>query len=84
MNLDTLRQTIDQIDDDMMALFKRRMAISQQIGKVKKELNLPVFDPSREQLILEKRRTAFNDEQLWPSYESFLKHLFHLSKEQQR
>ncbi|RJX27075.1 MAG: chorismate mutase [Acholeplasma sp.] len=84
MNLESLRQTIDQIDDDMMVLFKRRMAVSQQIGEVKKELNLPVFDPSREQIILEKRRAALQDDRLWPYYESFLKHIFHLSKEQQR
>lgn len=84
MNLETLRQTIDQIDDDMMVLFKKRLAVSFQIGELKKALNLPIFDPSREQGILDKRKAALHDEDLWPYYESFLKHLFELSKERQR
>ena len=84
MKLDSLRNQIDLIDNQMMDLFKQRMNISKAIGDLKKELGLPVLDLSREQSILEKRKADFNDDQLWPLYESFLKHLFDLSKEQQR
>lgn len=83
MNLNELRHEIDHIDDEMMALFKRRMDVSKQIGKVKKAMNLPIFDPSRESLVLDKRRERLDDEELWPAYKSFLTKLFDLSKEWQ-
>ncbi len=81
MNLDELRAQIDQIDLLMQELFKKRMAVSKQIGVLKKELHLPVFDPKRELELLEKRRASFHDEALWPYYESFLKEIIRLSKE---
>ena len=84
MNLESLRKEIDAIDDQMMDLFVKRMTISQAIGNIKKELKLPVLDSSREKNILEKRKAALKNENLWPLYESFLKHLFELSKEHQR
>ncbi|HAX02780.1 MAG: chorismate mutase [Tenericutes bacterium GWC2_34_14] len=83
MNLNELRKEIDDIDDQMMELFKKRMVISKNIGKVKKAMGLPVFDPSREQVLLEKREIAFNDDTLWPMYKRFLITLFDLSKEWQ-
>lgn len=83
MNLNELRHEIDEIDDLMMALFKRRMEVSKDIGKVKRAMNLPIFDPARETLILEKRRIKLNDEEIWPAYRSFLTKLFDLSKEWQ-
>ena len=83
MNLNELRNEIDDIDQQMMELFKRRMAVSKQIGKVKKVMGLPIFDPTREQTLLEKRYHALNDDTLWPAYRSFLIKLFDLSKEWQ-
>lgn len=83
MNLNELRKEMDKIDHHMMELFKKRMAISKNIGKVKKAMGLPIFDPIREQTILEKREVLFNDDSLWPLYRSFLIKLFELSKEWQ-
>jgi monofunctional chorismate mutase len=83
MNINELRKEIDDIDDQIMELFKKRMVVSKNIGKVKKTMGLPVFDPSREQVLLEKREIAFNDDALWPLYKRFLTHLFDLSKEWQ-
>ena len=83
MNLNELRNEIDDIDLHMIELFKKRMAVSKQIGKIKRELGLPVFDPIREEFILEKRRNQLNNEDLWPYYRSFLVKLFDLSKEYQ-
>lgn len=83
VNLNELRNEIDDIDLHMIELFKKRMAVSKQIGKIKRELGLPVFDPIREEFILEKRRNQLNNEDLWPYYRSFLVKLFDLSKEYQ-
>ncbi|MDY0074296.1 MAG: chorismate mutase [Acholeplasmataceae bacterium] len=84
MNLNELRKEIDDIDDAMMDLFIKRMSITKQIGKIKRSLNLPIYDPVREEAILERREKQFNDHMLWPSYRAFLLKLFELSKDIQK
>lgn len=49
MDLEFLRQQIDQIDDELVKLFLRRMEISAQIASCKKEKGLPILMPAREQ-----------------------------------
>lgn len=53
MNLDELRLEIDKIDSEMIKLFSERMEVSKQIAEYKKENNLPVYDPVREEKKLE-------------------------------
>lgn len=84
MNLEHLRLEIDAIDAQMMALFKERMKISQMIGAYKKAHQLPVLDSKREEALLALRKEAFNDEVLYPYYETFLKTMLNLSKEYQK
>jgi monofunctional chorismate mutase len=81
MKLDELRKEIDQIDLEMMKLFIKRMHISIEVGNYKKENNLPIYDASREQLILDQLKEKLNQDELWPYYESFMKHLMTLSKD---
>lgn len=46
--LETLRQEIDSIDAQIFDLFEQRIAVAKQIGAYKKEQDLAVLDPSRE------------------------------------
>ena len=48
MELNDLRNEIDQIDDALVDLFIRRMEAAAQIADYKKEKNLPIFVPARE------------------------------------
>ena len=48
MSLEELRSQIDQIDDQLVELFVKRMSVAANIGDYKKANNLPVFVPSRE------------------------------------
>lgn len=48
MNLDELRVQIDDIDRQMVDLFVHRMEVCEQIGRYKKEHNLPTGDSRRE------------------------------------
>ncbi|MBE6959668.1 MAG: prephenate dehydratase [Ruminococcaceae bacterium] len=48
MDIAELREQIDGIDDQLVALFGQRMAISAQIADYKKEHHLPILVPSRE------------------------------------
>lgn len=83
MNLDNLRQEVDQIDQALMELFKARMAVSKKIGEYKIKNNLPILDASREKALIEMRKIAFNDDKLWPYYEAWLQETMRLSKEYQ-
>ena len=48
MDLQSLRQRIDEIDDDIVRLFQQRMDVSAEIAQYKRQNNMPVFDPERE------------------------------------
>ena len=53
MEIKALRAQIDSIDDEIMRLFVKRMEISALIAAYKREHNLPIYVPSREQEILQ-------------------------------
>lgn len=53
-SLETLRQKIDTIDRELVALLEKRMDTVTKIGQVKKEGNQAVYDEKREQQILDK------------------------------
>ena len=50
--LDRLRGEIDKIDDQMIALFKERMQVSDKIAAYKKEHDMPTLAPGRERALL--------------------------------
>ncbi len=52
MNLEELRQEIDNIDNQLINLFQERMDVAAKIGEYKKENNLPVLNVQREREIL--------------------------------
>ncbi len=54
MDINTIRKKINQLDDDLLNLFNQRAALALEIGEVKKEQGLPIYDPSREKLIFER------------------------------
>jgi chorismate mutase len=49
VNLEHLRQRIDELNAEIIALFAKRLQVTKEIAKVKKQQNLPVFDPDREE-----------------------------------
>jgi len=51
--LDDLRNKIDIIDDKILKLLSRRASISQEIGELKKEREVVVFDKQRWQVVLQ-------------------------------
>ena len=58
MTIDDIRLAIDELDQQLLQIFNRRAALALQIGEIKKELDLPVYDPGREKLIFERMRAA--------------------------
>ena len=53
-SLETLRQKIDTIDRELVALLEKRMDTVTKIGQVKKEGNQAVYDEKIEQQVLDK------------------------------
>ena len=49
MELTALRTEIDEIDDQLVSLFVRRMEVAARIADYKKAHALPILDPAREQ-----------------------------------
>lgn len=81
--LDVLRKEIDLIDDEMRILFEKRMAIVQEIGKYKKENNIPIFNPHREIEVINKNISKLQDESLKSYYLTFIQNIMDISKKYQ-
>lgn len=56
MTIDELRTEIDRIDAQLLKIFNQRAALALQIGELKKEVGLPVFDPAREKKIFQRMK----------------------------
>ena len=54
MDLNEIRNQIDQIDDQLVQLFCQRMNLSAHVADYKKANNLPILVPARERAILQK------------------------------
>ena len=54
MELRDLRNQIDDIDDELVRLFVKRMEVSAQVADYKKEHDLPIHVPAREREILQE------------------------------
>ncbi len=58
MNLDELRNEINDIDGQMLQLFLKRMEICKSVAMFKKENNLPVMQEGREQQVIDRIRNG--------------------------
>jgi len=56
VEIDELRKRIDLLDDALIRIFNERARIALEIGRVKKELGLAVFDPGREKRIFSRMK----------------------------
>ena len=82
IELELMRIKIDEIDDKLLVLFKERLEVSKKIGLLKKKHNIKIFDPKREQEIIDNcTQNVSDDEKKY--IEKFLKNLMDISKEVQ-
>lgn len=61
MNLDIIRQEIDQIDDQIVKLLEERMHLVEGVVAYKKSSGKPILDTKREEIIFEKVRNRVED-----------------------
>ena len=78
-NLDELRLKINAIDDEMAALFEKRMEVAKAIGEYKKDHGLPVRDKAREGAVLSKSKERISEKEFEPYYIDFQKSVMKVS-----
>src|SRR5438132_5493116 len=54
--LDELRNDIDRVDEVIVRLLNERARVAVEIGLVKKDLGVPIYQPDREKQVLEHVR----------------------------
>ena len=82
MDLQEIRAQIDGIDDELVRLFERRMALAGDVAAYKREQGLPVSDRTREREIV-SRVTQGMDEQNTAYTKVLFSTLFDLSRSAQ-
>ncbi|SDB42691.1 DUF815 domain-containing protein [Butyrivibrio sp. INlla16] len=83
MDLNELRSDIDQIDSQLIALFEKRMTVSEKIADYKIQAKKSIFDKNRENLKLENVKSLVgSDENREPTGELFEK-IMEISRKRQ-
>jgi len=59
--LERMRREIDGIDREIVRLFQRRMAVTEQVGRYKQAVHMPVLDNRRQQQVLESKAALLED-----------------------
>ena len=81
--LEDLRKEIDECDNEIIRLLKKRMEISRDIGIIKKENNLPIYDEKREQALIKKLEDMANNVLSKEAIDNIYKEILFASKELQ-
>lgn len=61
IELNQLRAQIDEVDQLLVTMLAKRLALVEQVGEVKSQYGLPIYAPEREALMLAARRQQASD-----------------------
>ncbi len=78
--LDEAREIINRVDSQMAALFEERMRAAEMVFEHKKEFGLPIYDPKREEAVIEKNSALIDDAVIKGYYIDFIKNLMGVSR----
>lgn len=82
-DLTELRLALDAVDQELVALFEKRMAISREVALAKIQLGKPVLDESREAQVLKSRCAMLQDASLAEATEALYRQIMALSRQEQ-
>ena len=83
MELTEIRKEINKVNDEMLALFEKRMALCKEVALYKKANGMEIFVKSREDEILKEIKEK-SSEGLESYNEEFFKALMKLSRDYQK
>ncbi len=78
--IETLRNKIDDIDNEIISLLDSRFELSKEIGKEKAKENISIADQNREEEILAKTEKTKNKDAIKATYKT----IFEQSKKLQK
>ncbi|MFI3329550.1 MAG: chorismate mutase [bacterium] len=78
--LNDIRKEINNIDEQMIKLFIKRMEIVKKVLVYKQENNLPVLDESREVILIKRNIELLNNKELEKYYNIFFSGVLNSSK----
>ena len=82
--LEELRRRIDMLDEHIVRLLNARAACAIEIGRLKKALNMPIYQPEREKGVLEHVRQLttgpLDDEAIKRLFERIIDEARHLER----
>ena len=58
MDISVWRQKIDELDEQIVQLISRRAEAARAIGDLKRQVQLPVYEPGREQAVFDHVRAV--------------------------
>lgn len=82
--LDEAREIINEVDNEMIYLFIKRMAAISMVAEYKMENDIPVLDSIREDEIKKKNLETLSNKQLEKYYLTFFEGVLNSSKEYQK
>lgn len=80
MKLEHLRNEIDSIDDNILALLDKRMGVVKEIGKLKLQTNTAIYHPKREEEIIKRLQKSHKKNITDKSLESIYREIFAMSR----
>ena len=86
-NMNTLqeaREKINVIDAQMADLFEERMRTVEDVIQYKKEHQMQVLDPTREQAVIERNQKRIRDPRYAASYRQFIEEVMAISRQYQK
>ena len=79
-----LRNSIDKIDDQIFDLILKRFDYVEKIGNIKKEMNMPVDDKVREEIIIERLSEKLSTKINYKEIKKIIGPIISISKDIQR
>lgn len=80
-DLDVFRKTIDKCDMEIVQAIEKRFSTVKQIVQYKKDNNLEIYQPDREQQVLEKVNSYLTSNEFSEELKSLYTYIMEISKE---
>ena len=81
--LENLRERIDTIDKELIALFEERMNVVNDIAEYKIKNNLPILNQNREDIVISKVKAIVKNKDYTDSATDFIKDIMAISRKYQ-
>ena len=86
MDIADWRKKIDEIDQQLVAMLNRRAQAAQEIGRLKRQAEMPIYEPDRERIVLaqvqEANRGPLQHRHLIQIYERIMDVMRNVQKEE--